>query len=127
MWEAVRDARRASAADALAASELPDPRVPEEFGADLLELAAPARGRGARRARRTSRRAGAGCWRNGQAPEQFAARSARGYLSGLYGSQEFHRRECGLDPASIVQFLDRARSSRDVALLRSSTVESALA
>jgi hypothetical protein len=39
-------------------------------------------------------------------PERFAARSARGYLSGRYGSQKFHRRECGLDPASILEFLD---------------------
>ncbi|MDR3637131.1 MAG: hypothetical protein P4L84_25230 [Isosphaeraceae bacterium] len=41
----------------------------------------------------------------GHAPARFAARSARGYPSGRYGSQKFHRRECGLDPASIVQFL----------------------
>ena len=27
---------------------------------------------------------------------------ARGYLSGLYGSQDFHRRECGLDPATLL-------------------------
>ncbi|MFO0959488.1 MAG: hypothetical protein U0800_18980 [Isosphaeraceae bacterium] len=35
----------------------------------------------------------------------FAAKTAQGYLSGRYGSQKFHRRECGLDPGSIVQFL----------------------
>src|ERR1700748_2583986 len=29
-------------------------------------------------------------------------RHALGYVSGLYGSQKFHRSECGLDPASVV-------------------------
>lgn len=38
----------------------------------------------------------------GQPPRRFSHRFARGYLSGLYGSQSFHRRECGLDAASIV-------------------------
>ena len=41
----------------------------------------------------------------GQAPEHFAVRSALGYPSGRYGSQKFHRRECGLDAAAIVQSL----------------------
>ena len=41
----------------------------------------------------------------GQAPKSFHLRAACGYPSGLYGSQSFHRRECGLDPASIVTFL----------------------
>ena len=41
----------------------------------------------------------------GNLPAQFAARSAQGYLTGRYGSQAFHRRECGLDAASIVDFL----------------------
>ncbi len=41
----------------------------------------------------------------GRSPGQFAARTAQGYPSGRYGSQKFHRRECGLDPASIVDFL----------------------
>jgi len=26
---------------------------------------------------------------------------AQGYPSGLYGSQNFHRKECGLDPESV--------------------------
>jgi len=43
----------------------------------------------------------------GRAPERFAVRSALGYVSGRYGSQRFHRRECGLDAASIVDFLGR--------------------
>ena len=38
----------------------------------------------------------------GCAPWRFSHRCAQGYLSGLYGSQKFHRRECGLDAESIV-------------------------
>ncbi len=38
----------------------------------------------------------------GQAPAQFTHRCAQGYLSGTYGSQKFHRKECGLDPASVL-------------------------
>jgi transketolase len=41
----------------------------------------------------------------GHAPRRFASRTALGYPSGLYGSQKFHRRECGLDPTSILNFL----------------------
>jgi transketolase len=44
----------------------------------------------------------------GTAPRQFVHRSALGYASGRYGSQRFHRAECGLDPASIVAELNRA-------------------
>lgn len=39
------------------------------------------------------------------APRKFTARSAEGYHSGLFGSQKFHRRECGLDAADIVRQL----------------------
>jgi transketolase len=41
------------------------------------------------------------------APDQFVHRAALGYVSGRYGSQRFHRAECGLDPASIVAELHR--------------------
>ena len=41
-------------------------------------------------------------------PARFVHRSALGYVSGLYGSQKFHRGECGLDPASMVAELGRA-------------------
>jgi transketolase len=34
--------------------------------------------------------------------DSFTHRHALGYVSGLYGSQKFHRAECGLDAASIV-------------------------
>ncbi len=43
----------------------------------------------------------------GHAPERFSTRTARGYVSGRYGSQDFHRRECGLDAASILRFLEQ--------------------
>jgi transketolase len=45
---------------------------------------------------------------DGAAPSQFVHRTALGYISGRYGSQRFHRAECGLDPASIVNELSRA-------------------
>jgi len=34
--------------------------------------------------------------------DSFTHKHALGYVSGLYGSQKFHRAECGLDAASIV-------------------------
>ncbi len=41
----------------------------------------------------------------GRAPGRFVTRSALGYVSGRYGSQAFHRRESGLDPAALLEFL----------------------
>ena len=41
----------------------------------------------------------------GHAPRRYETRSALGYVSGLYGSQKFHRQECGLDAAAIVRHL----------------------
>jgi transketolase len=41
----------------------------------------------------------------GVAPRRFTHRCALGYPSGRYGSQGFHRRECGLDAASILAAL----------------------
>ncbi|MBI4425120.1 MAG: transketolase [Elusimicrobia bacterium] len=38
----------------------------------------------------------------GEAPARFTHRCALGYPSGLYGSQSFHRKESGLDPASVL-------------------------
>jgi transketolase len=43
----------------------------------------------------------------GMAPRRFLHRAAKGYCSGLYGSQKFHRKECGLDPQSIMADLQR--------------------
>ena len=41
----------------------------------------------------------------GKMPARFTHRYALGYVSGRYGSQNFHRRECGLDAASILKAL----------------------
>lgn len=39
---------------------------------------------------------------DGRAPARFTHRSALGYPSGRYGSQKFHRQECGLDAQSLI-------------------------
>lgn len=39
-------------------------------------------------------------------PQRFLHAHAQGYLSGSYGSQTFHRTECGLDSQSIRQLLN---------------------
>ncbi len=44
----------------------------------------------------------------GAAPARFTHRCALGYVSGLYGSQKFHRQECGLDPASVCREIEDA-------------------
>jgi len=41
----------------------------------------------------------------GKAPKRFTHRHARGYPSGRYGSQGFHRKESGLDAESVVRDL----------------------
>jgi len=38
----------------------------------------------------------------GAAPRRFTHRAAQGYPSGRYGSQKFHRRECGIDPETLL-------------------------
>jgi transketolase len=40
--------------------------------------------------------------RTGDVPERLSHRFARGYVSGLYGSQRFHRAESGLDVTSVM-------------------------
>lgn len=86
-----------------AVTELPiDPdTVPEAFLADLrqsghlfvVEEHVAANGAGQMLAHRLLEM--------GQAPAQFTHRCALGYLSGTYGSQHFHRAECGLDAPAI--------------------------
>jgi transketolase len=39
------------------------------------------------------------------APRRFTHRFARGYPTGYYGSQSYHRQESGLDPSSILRLL----------------------
>ncbi len=41
----------------------------------------------------------------GRMPPVFSHRCAVGYVSARYGSQKFHRKECGLDPDSILKEL----------------------
>lgn len=49
--------------------------------------------------------------RLGAAPARFTHRSALGYPSGRYGSQRFHRQECGLDADSILALVKRLAAS----------------
>jgi transketolase len=46
----------------------------------------------------------------GASPKSFAHCTARGYPSGRYGSQGFHRKESGLDVASIIALLKAGES-----------------
>jgi len=41
----------------------------------------------------------------GEAPKSFSHFHAKGYLSGYYGSQQFHRAECGLTPENFLKEL----------------------
>jgi transketolase len=41
----------------------------------------------------------------GVSPRKFTHQCAQGYPSGLYGSQKFHRLECGLDPEAVLQLI----------------------
>lgn len=43
----------------------------------------------------------------GCAPRRLLLQTAQGYASGRYGSQKFHRRECGLDPESVLAAVAR--------------------
>jgi len=42
---------------------------------------------------------------DGQSPRHFAHRFARAYPSGRYGSQQFHRKESGIDAESILELI----------------------
>jgi transketolase len=39
----------------------------------------------------------------GKSPRRFTHRAASGSATGRYGSQKFHRKACGLDPASVLE------------------------
>ena len=47
----------------------------------------------------------------GRAPARFSHHCAQGYPSGRYGSQAFHRRECGLDAECLARELTAAEHS----------------
>jgi transketolase len=91
--------------------ELPVDSLPEEFLADversrhlvLVEEHVAHGGAGELIARELLLR--------GRAPVRFTHRCALGYVSGRYGSQAFHRRECGLDAESLVRELTAAEPS----------------
>jgi transketolase len=114
LWSAARALEGDSRPTLWALSELPCQPIPEEFQADLyrsrrLLLVEEHVEQGGVAQNLALALASAGI-----VPERFVARSARGYLSGRYGSQDFHRRECGLDGASIVEFL-KHEGRRDAA------------
>lgn len=44
---------------------------------------------------------------NGVKLKSFDHLCAKGYPSGLYGSQAFHRKECGLDPGNVIKLWKR--------------------
>ena len=105
LWGGVRDLEGASRPSLWLLCELPVRQLSEEFQADLAR---------SRRLLVVEEHVAHGgvaqslatlLLESGEAPERFASRSAQGYLSGRYGSQKFHRRECGLDSASILDFL----------------------
>lgn len=105
IWDSVRNLDAAERPTIWLLSELPVDTLPEQFLADLrqsgrlmvVEEHIAQGGAGRMLAQRLLEA--------GQAPAKFHLRCACGYPSGLYGSQKFHRRECGLDPASILAFL----------------------
>jgi transketolase len=105
IWEAVRELEYASRPDVWLLSELPFGPVPEAFLADVrrsqdvlvIEEHVATGG--------VAQMLAHHLLSTGAAPRKYASRSALGYVSGHYGSQKFHRRECGLDPASIVRHL----------------------
>ncbi len=112
IWEAARGLDEGHRPALWLLSELPLAGFPDEFLADLA------------RSRRllvveehvahggVASMVAAALLEGGHAPERFAARSALGYVSGRYGSQKFHRKESGLDPASILAFLSREDAPR---------------
>jgi transketolase len=105
IWHSVRELRGRRRPSLWVVSELPCDPVPDAFLTDLARL-----GRLLVIEEHVSQGGMAqnlafSLLSSGQRPHRFVARSAQGYPSGLYGSQQFHRAECGLDAASIVRFL----------------------
>ena len=102
-----RQARATGKTNPLGTVRASSRRFPDEFLADL------ARARGLLVVEEHARQGGMGqmiaslLLEYGQMPRRFASRTAQGYVSGLYGSQKFHRTESGIDPAAIIQFLRR--------------------
>jgi transketolase len=105
IWDAVRALDEARRPALWLLTELPPEQIPDAFLDDL------ARSRRLLVVEEHVAQGGVasmiarGLLERGLPPARFAVRSAQGYLSGRYGSQKFHRRECGLDTAAIVDFL----------------------
>ncbi len=105
IWDAARRLDESRRPALWLLSELPMDQLPDGFLADL------ARSRRLLVVEEHVSQGGVGqmvataLMTSSRAPERFVACSAKGYVSGRYGSQKYHRRECGLDPASIVQIL----------------------
>ena len=105
LWTVMREMQPAERPSLWVVSKLPIQQIPDEFKADLancgrLLVIEEHIGHGGMAENLASL-----LLTTGHAPQRFATRTALGYPSGLYGSQMFHRRECGLDPASILNFL----------------------
>src|SRR5207248_1720175 len=103
--EAVRHLEEVQRPNVWLVSELPLTPLPEAFLADLarsqrLVVVEEHVAQGGAGSMLASALLTAGC-----APPRYAHRTALGYVSGLYGSQKFHRAECGLDPASVARLL----------------------
>jgi transketolase len=112
IWDAARQLDEPRRPALWLLSELPLEPIPEAFLADLarsqrLLVVEEHVGQGG-----VAQMIASALLGSGRAPERFAARNARGYPSGRYGSQKFHRRECGLDAAAIARFLS-AQDDRD--------------
>ena len=105
IWGAVRELQGAIRPTLWLLSELPVSRLSEEFRTDLdrsrcLLVVEEHVAHGG-----VAQSLALLLMESGKTPERFAFRTAQGYISGRYGSQKFHRRECGLDSASILDFL----------------------
>ena len=102
IWEALKEQDEGRRPSLWTVCELPIEEIPEDFLVDLrrsehlmvVEEHVAQGGAGQMMARRLLEM--------GRAPRRFVQRNALGYVSGLYGSQKFHRRECGLDPQSVI-------------------------
>ena len=105
IWEAVRQLDEARRPALWLLSELPVDRVPDAFLDDLA------------RSRRllvveehvshggVAQMIASTLLSSGRAPDRFVTRAAPDHLSGRYGSQKYHRQQCGLDAMAIAHFL----------------------
>lgn len=113
IWDALRRLNQAHRPSLWLLCELPPGEVPDAFLADV------ARARRLLVLEEHVAHGGIGqmvaslLLARGRSVDRFVTRSAQGYLSGRYGSQKFHRREWGLDPNSVVEFLTSGSASND--------------